>query len=187
MKTDHSLRTPGHRGDGVEIETAGVRGQNCVGWRNCVELAKHVLLERHAFEDSLDDQVAACELLHRQARCQQCHRLADVSGRQATASSGTFVVATNRCEPPVERALLALDKGHGNARRQEVHGNAASHRPRTNDPDPRDRKTRRVGGNAIDLSGRPFCEEQVMLRPGLVALDQRGEQLTFAHHALGEG
>ena len=59
VMADHHSRPRGGRGDLVDVERRGVRREDRVGLADPVELGEDLLLQRHALEDRLDDDVGS--------------------------------------------------------------------------------------------------------------------------------
>ena len=62
MQAEHILRPRGRGGDFVDVEIGGVGGEDGARLGYRVELAEHLLLDRHVLEHRLDDQVAIGEI-----------------------------------------------------------------------------------------------------------------------------
>ena len=57
MHAEHGLRTRDGRSDGIDIEIRGVGGEDGVGLGQPIELAEHLLLDRHVLRYRFDDDV----------------------------------------------------------------------------------------------------------------------------------
>ena len=57
MHAEHGLRTREARSDGIDIEIRGVGGEDGVGLGQPIELAEHLLLDRHFLRYRFDDDV----------------------------------------------------------------------------------------------------------------------------------
>ncbi len=189
VHAEHVARPRDARGDLVDVEVGGVGGEDRAGFGDPVELAEDLLLDVHALIDRLDDQVAVGQLGEIERRLEQPHRALDLARRDAAARGARLVVLAHRGGAAVERLLRHLDDRHRHARREEVHRDAAAHRPRTDHADAVDRAQRDILGNAVDLRCLALGEEDVALRRGLDAHDQLHEALALEHHAflIGQG
>ena len=174
---DHRLGSLRHRRDLVDVQRAGVGGQHGAGLADGVELGEHVLLDVHALEHGLDDEIDGGQVVERQRPGDETHATVDVLHREAAVAGAALVVGPHDAEAPVEGLLLRLDDGDGDAGVDEVHGDAAAHGAGADDADRRDRDGRRVGRDVGDLPDLALGEEHVALGGRLRARDEAGEQL----------
>src|SRR5262245_25794210 len=124
---DHALGAPGGRGDLVDVQGGGVRGQHRAGFGDAVELGEDLLLDGHLLEDGLHDHVGVGHRAEVGGARDQPHALLDVVLGEAAPRGGGLVVLPDDAEAAVERLARDLHHGHGDARVGEVHGDAATH------------------------------------------------------------
>ncbi len=100
--------------------------------------SEHVLLDVHALEHRLDDQVAV-------GQGGEVGRAGEAGhaglGLLRLGGAGALVVLADGADALVERLLLDLDHGHGDADVHEVHGDAAAHGAAADDADLLDRRS----------------------------------------------
>src|SRR5439155_4895408 len=149
---------------------------------NRIEPTKDIPFYRHILEHGLDDEIGSRKVFDRKTRRQQRHGALDVRLREAPAAHGAFVVAADRGDTAVERCLVALDDRHGDAYRQEVHGDAAAHRAGAEDADAADRDERRVRRDIVDISRSAFRLENMRLRLRRIDADRRAGMALLADH-----
>ena len=174
------------RGDLVDVERRRVRRQQRARLADLVELAEDRLLQLHVLEHGLDDDVARGEVGLVGRPGDQRHPLLDRLGRDRTARRGPLVVLADHGEALVERLLVAFDDRHRDADVGEVHGDAATHRPRAEHAARLDVEDRRVLGDVGDLVGGALGEERVALGGRLRPGDELDEQLLLDLQALVE-
>ena len=187
VHADHVLRPAGGRGDFVDVEVAGVAGQDGAGLGDLVELAEQFLLDRHVLEHGLDDQVAVGQRRQVQRGRQRGHALFHVVLRHAALGGGVLVVLADRRGAAVERGLLRFDHGHRDALVEEVHRDAAAHGAGADHAHLLHRPRGRAFGQAVDLGGLALGEEHVALRLALHAADQLHELFALELLAFVEG
>ncbi len=170
----------------VDVQIAGVRREDRARLGEAVELAEHLLLDRHVLEHRLDDQVGGGQRVEVERRGQQAHPRLDVGRRHPALGGGVLVILADRRDAAVERLLLRLDDRHRHAGVEEVHRDPAAHRARADDADAGDRQQRRIGVEAVDLVRLALGEEHVALRLRLQPGHQADEQLALDRHAFVE-
>ena len=161
VQAQHIARALGRGRDLVDVEIAGVRREDRALLHHLVQLAEDVLLDVHTLVHRLDHQIAVGEVAVFERWRQQAHRLLDLIGGHAAFLRGRFVVFAHRAGAPVERVLLHLEDGDGDACGQKVHRDPAAHRARADDADLLDVDQRGVGGNVVDLVRGALGEEIV--------------------------
>ena len=186
MEADHGFRTLHRRGDFVDVERRGVRREDRTLLHDLVELAEDVLLHVHVLEHGLDHEVAIGEIVHVERAGQKPHALLDLFHREAALLRRVLVVLADDAEAPVERVLLRLHNGDGQADIEEVHGDAAAHRAGADDADLVHRNDRRVGRHIRQLPDLAFGEEDMALRRRLRAGDEFAEELLLHLDAFVE-
>ena len=148
--------------------------------------SKMRLLEVHVLEHRFDDEVGVGQGIEVERRAQLAHPLLHLVKCHAALLGGVLVVSAHDRDAPVERLLRGLDDRHGNARAQEIHGNAAAHGAGADDADLGDLSRWRVGGDVGDLRRLPLGEKDIALRLGLICDDEPAENLALLRHALIE-
>ena len=135
VQSDDVLRPRGDGGDVVDVEVAGVRGEDRALLDDLVEAREDLLLHVHIFVDRFDHQVAVGKIAEVERRRQQAHRLFDLIGGEAALGGAGFVILADDAGAAIERVLCHFDDRHRNSGRQEVHRNAAAHRAGTEHAD----------------------------------------------------
>ena len=184
MQAHDVLRARSDGGDLVDVEIRRVGREDRAGFADRVELGEDLLLHVHVLENRLDDEVAIGERVQFQGRRQRAHRLPHLFGGHAALGGGRLVVLEHDARAAVERILLRLDDDDRDARRQEVHRDAAAHRPRADNADLGDLAWLHVLGDAFDLRRLALGEEEILLRPRLCSRHQFHEQAALLKHAL---
>jgi hypothetical protein len=187
MQPDDGLRPLRHAGDFVDIETAGVGGEDRAGFHNRVEPGKDVLLDVHAFEHRLDDEVAVGQAVETETPLQHAHPLFDVVHSEAAALGAGLVVSPHDAQAAVERFLLHFDDGYRNAGVEEIHRDAAAHRAGADDAHLLDRNERRVVRHVGNLVGDALGEEGIALRRRLGARHELDKQFALGLKPVFEG
>jgi hypothetical protein len=186
VHADDVLRALRGRGDPVHVERGGVGGEDRAGLGHAVELAEHFLLDAHLLEDGLDDEVGVLEVLVGERGLEERHALAHLRLGEPPLLHRALVVLADGGEPAVERLLLRLQDGHGDARVEEVHRDAATHGARADHAHLRDGAARRVLGHVGNLRGRALAEERVAQGPRFRAVHEVDEKLALDADALVE-
>src|SRR5690606_33647581 len=177
VKTDHGFRALHGGCDLVNVERGGVRREDRALLHNGVELCEDFLLDLHILEDCLNHEITIGNLVHVERAFEQAHALLDLFHREAALFGGVFVILADDRDAPVERFLLCLHDGDGNADIEEVHGNAAAHRTGTDNADLVDGDGGRVGGHIRNLPGLTLGKEDMALGSRLRACYQLAEEL----------
>jgi hypothetical protein len=166
----------------------GVGGERGVGPADAVERAEHVLLDRHALEHGLYDEIGG----RRRREIAVARDPADggggVRGAEAPLRGRGLEGRCQALESRLERGRLRLDQQHLVPRRREADRDSGAHRARADDRDAPDgpRRRRRACG-----CPRPLGEEQVPealrgdRRPAL--LEQAPRQRQRRVEGLGHG
>ena len=184
MQADHPIGPAGRRGNLVHVEIAGVGRQDRARLHDGIELAEHLLLDVHQLEHRLDHQVAIGEVRIVERAGEIAHRGVDLLLGNTALLGGILVIAADDAHAAVERVLLHLDHGDGDARGQEVHRDAAAHRARADYADLADGQDLGVLGQIVDLLRGAFGEEHVAQRFRLGAGDELLEQSALGLHAF---
>ena len=187
MHAKHILRAARARGNLVDVEIAGVRRKDRSGFADFVELAEDVLLHAHFLIDRFDNQVAIGKIVEAQRRLEQPHRAFGLRGCNPAFRCACFIILAHDARAFVERFGFHFDDGDGNARRQEVHRNPATHRARTDHADALDVARFHVVADAVDLGGLTLGKEDVALRRRLRAHHQLHEFGAFERNPFVEG
>jgi hypothetical protein len=108
----------------------------------------------------------------------------DVGLREAPPAHRAFVVAADRGDAAVERHLVTLDDGDGDADRQEIHRDAAAHRSGTENADAVNRDPCGVRRDIVDTRCRGFGRQNVRLHGCGVVAVRRDTQALFANHLV---
>ena len=127
MLADHHLRALGRGGDFIDVEVRGVGGQDAGRLGDGVDFGEHLLLERHAFEHGLDDDVRLFETVVGELRRDERHALVHGRLREAALLHGARVVLADGGHAAIERLLAGLLDDHGDAGVGVGHGDAAAH------------------------------------------------------------
>ena len=170
--------------DLVEVEVGRVGSEDRAGLGDLVEPAEHLLLHVHVLVHRLDDEVAVGERGEIERRRQQPHGLGHLLFGQLPLRRAGLVILAHQAGAAVERLVAHLDDRHGDARRQEVHRNAAAHRAGADHSDLADRARFGVFGQAIDLGRLALGEEEIALRRRLLAAHQLHEQFALFDNAF---
>ena len=64
MQTNNRLRTASHRGNFIQVQCRGVRGENSARLSNTVEAGKYLFLYCHVFKDCFNNEIAISEVSH---------------------------------------------------------------------------------------------------------------------------
>ena len=175
VQANDVLRAAGAGGDLVDVEIGGVGRQDRAGLADGVELGEDLLLDVHLLEHRFDDQVAVGEVLELERGGQRGHCLADLLGGHAALGGGCLIVLEHHAGAAIKRVLLGLNDDHGDAGREEVHGDTAPHGAGADHPDLLDRARLHGVGDVIDLGGLALGKEEILLRLGLGAAHQLHE------------
>ena len=116
MRAEHVLGPLGHRGDCVDVEVGGVRGEDRAGLGDRVEPLEHALLELHVLEHRFDHEVGVGERIEVERGREPAHPLLDLGHASGGPSwRGRLVVAAHDRDAAVERLLRGLDDRDRNA------------------------------------------------------------------------
>ena len=115
------------------------------------------------------------------------HRRFDLLAGHLALGRGRLVILAHHAGAAVERVLRHFDDRHRNARRQEVHRNAAAHRAGADHADALDVARAGVLGDAVDLRRLALGEEEILLGAGLGRRHQPHEQVALVDDAFGIG
>ena len=97
------------RRDLVDVERRGVDGQDRAGLGDLVDFGEDLLLQRHVFEDSFDDDVGLFEpVVSRAAAVISAIRWSISLLRKAALLDGVLVVLADRGHAAIERLLRRL-------------------------------------------------------------------------------
>ena len=187
MHAHHRFRPRGGRSDFVHIQIAGVAGQDGAPLGDLVQTPKNILLDRHILEHGFDDQVAIGQILHIQRRGEAAHAGFHLLHAETALLGAVLVILADHANAAIERLLLHLDDGDGDADRQEVHRNTAAHGAGADHADLLHRERLHVRREPIDLGGGAFGEEDMALGGGLQPGHQLHELAAFNFQALLEG
>ena len=164
VHADDVLRAARAGGDPVDVERRRVRREDRAGLGDVVQCREHLLLDGHVLEHRLDDEVRVAEIVVVERRREQRHVLRDVGRARAALFRRALVVGADLRHAPVERAGIDLEQRDRNARRQEVHRDAAAHRAGADDRDALDRAHGVVSAHAGNARRRALGEERVAQR-----------------------
>ena len=186
MHAHDVLRTLGEGGDLVHIERGGVGCQNRAGLGHFIELLEDLLLHAQLLEHGLDDEVGILQIAIVERGGQQAHALLVLLlGELALLDLGLVVLANGR-HAAIQGFLLGLQDRDGNARIQEVHGNAAAHGAGTDHAHGADLAHRCIARHVGDLGGGTLGHEQMAQRTRLGSHHQLHEGFALGHHAVVE-
>ena len=118
---------------------------------------------------------------------EQPHRLFDLLAGHPALGRGRLVILAHHAGAAVERFLRHFDDRHRDPGRQEIHRNAAAHRPGADHADLLDVARMGVLGDIVDLGRLALGEEEILLRPRLRAAHQLHEQVALVDDAFGIG
>ena len=187
MQTQNIFGPLGHRCNLVDIQIAGVAGEDCALFDDAIKLSEYFLFDIHILEHRLDHQIAIGEIVIGQAGGQYAHRIFDLLFCHAAALGGVFIIFADHTDSAVQRFFFQLDYGHGNAGGQEVHTDATSHRSGAQYADFLDWDQINFGINAVNLVGCPLGKEIMLHGSRLGAGHQFHEQFALFFHAIGIG
>ncbi|MCY1231944.1 hypothetical protein D9M72_444110 [compost metagenome] len=186
MHADHVLRTVGERGDLVDVERRGVRGQDGALLGDAVEFLEDLFLDADFFEHRFDDEVGVLQVVVAQRGAQKRHALLVLVLLELALLDLGFVVLLDGGNAAVERLLLHLEDLDGDARVQEVHRDAAAHGAGADHAHGLDVALGRVFGHVGNLARGALGHEQVAQGQRFGREHQRGEQASFFGHAVVE-
>ena len=186
VRAQHIGRPLGESGNPVHIQRGGVRSQNRTGFGDRIERLEHLLLDPDLLEHRFDDQIAVRQRLHRQGRREQGHACIELVLAEFALLQRALVVAAQGGDAAVQRLLLLLDDGDGNAGVEKIHADAAAHGAGADHAHLVDAAQRRIGRHIRNLAGRAFAEEHVTQRLGFLAVHQQGELLSLETQAFVE-
>src|SRR5581483_7738284 len=95
MMADHLLRSRRGRGDLVDVQRRGVRGEDGIRPSGLVQLRKDLLFQGHSFKDSLYDYVCLAEAVVGQRRLDPGEALLHLLGRESAFADRGGVVLAN--------------------------------------------------------------------------------------------
>ncbi len=156
-------------------------------FRDCIDLAENLLLERHAFEHGLDDDVGLIETVIAELRRDQGHARVHHRLRETAFLHGVRIILADDPDAPIQRLLRSLLDDHRNARVGIIHRNTAAHGPRADHRRAPDLVRRGSLGNVGDLVHRALAKERVNQRLGLNRIEALVEQLRFQLAAVFKG
>ena len=121
------LRTGRGRGERVDVERRGVRGQHCVGAAQPIQGAEDILLDGQTFEHRLDDEVG------RRCRFQLAgagypgHGSGRVCGSQAALPDRATQACGDAPEPGIDHRIVLIDERDRVAGGGKTRGDPAAH------------------------------------------------------------
>ncbi len=186
VHAEHVLGPLGLRRDLVDVQVAGVRGEDRAGLGDAVEPLEDRLFQVHVLVHGLDHEVGLGERAEIERRGQAAHPRLDLVHRHAALPGRGLVVLAHDRDAALERFLRGLDHGDGNAGGEEIHRDAAAHGAGADDADPRDRLCRHVRADVGDLGCGALGEEHMPLRLRLGRAEQRHEHFALFLHAFVE-
>ena len=176
----------GRRGDLVDVERRCVGCQDGIGPSDAVEFGEDLLLERHALEDGLDDDVGLPKAVEAEGRFNSRQAFVHLCLRQPALLHGGSVVLADRGQPAIEGRLIDFLQEDGDSRIGVGHGDSAAHRPGPDHRGAANGDARRILRDAGNLGHLALGEEDVDERLGLVRKEAFAEEIALALAALGE-
>ena len=146
------------------------------GLHDAIQFGEDLLLQRHAFEDGLDDDVGLVEIGVIQGGLDQLQALVHHCLGEASALHRHGIILANGGQAAVERGLVGFLEYDRNSGVGEYHGDAAAHGAGADDRGRIDRNDRRFFRNIGDLGHFAFAEEDVDERLRLVGVEAVDEQ-----------
>ena len=192
MCANDRLRSRGRRSDFVDIKTGSIAGKNRARLANAIKLAENILFQRHAFKRRLDHHIDASEFAILQSRPNEFKTLVHKLLREASPLYRVRVIPLNVRKPAIKRRLIAFLEQHRNSGIGEHHGDAATHRPRSNDAHRVHRNNRRLLRYIGNLRHFALAEKRMNQRLRLIGEKALREEIfflltSFSERQLGGG
>ena len=187
MHADDILRPGGGVADGVDIERGGVGGEQGAGFREPVEPAENLFFQLQVFEHRFDDDVGIGDHLPIGGAADEGDAFFHGIGAKRVAVDRDLIGGFDALEALREQFLCRLKDGYGDAGIGEAHGDAAAHGAAADDDGVGDAGGFDAGGRVRHLRRFALAEEDVPLRPALVAGHELHEQRVLGGDALIEG
>ena len=146
-----------------------------------------MLLELHAFEHGLDDDVCFAELVVGQRWLDAGQPLIHLLLGKAALLHRARVCLLDSFHGPVKGGLIGLLDQNWNARVGVAHGDATPHGAASDNGGPLDRNHRRFLADAGNLGDSTFAKKHVNERLRLIRMQTLGEELAFTFASFFEG
>ena len=156
---DDPLGAARGRGDRIDVERRGIRGEDRSGLAHAVQLGEDLLLQLHALEHRFHDDVDLGKTVVAERRADQLQALGHELPGEAAALDRARVVFPDRGQAALERRGIGLLQDDRDAGVAVDHRDAGPHRARAHDGRLAHLKDRRVLGDIGDLGDFALSEE----------------------------
>src|SRR5213082_3416022 len=170
----------GARGDGVDIESRSVGGEDRVRRHHPIEPPEYLLLDLEVLVHRLDDDVRAGERRILAHAPNEAERGVGLRASQAPARDRGVVALPDDTEAALEGLRRELEQRHGDAGVGEGHGDAPAHGAGADHGGTVDGERAHLGSEAWNPAGLALREEQVHQRLALRAVAALDERLALA-------
>ena len=186
MIPQHHTGAPRGRRDFIDVQVGRIRSQDARRLGDRVDFGEDLLLERHAFEHRLHDDVRILKTGVAQLRRDPGHALVHRSLREPALLHAARIVLADGRHSAIERLLAGLLDDHRNSGIRVRHRDAAAHRARADHRRATDFPRLNVRGNTGNLRDRALRKEGVDQRLALRGVQALAKQFRFQRASFVE-